>query len=315
AMDRLINAVTSRYVLIAIGALAAVILGWAVWYQAAGQYEHVPDKIVGMRVEEAKRLLAADGVPVQTADPVFSDKVPKGHVARSDPGPGDRIAEGETVTLVPSKGRQPVDVPDTTGRSLDDAREILSEAGFKVGDVTRESSQTVPRDKVIRTDPRAGREHSPDEPVDVVVSNGMSMPSLVNTNGEEAANRLRSMGLDVQVDEQDVGDRPRGIVLSQDPAPGTGVSRGDRVTLVVNKKDCGFLGDWNPFCRDDGGGDDGELPVPNVIGRPVAEAQRILEGAGFRVDVKRQVGLGRVIRQEPGPGGTAPRGDKVKLWH
>ncbi|SEF47507.1 serine/threonine protein kinase [Thermomonospora echinospora] len=312
-MDRLISAVTSRYVLIAIGALAAVILGWAVWYQAAGQYERVPDQIIGMKLEDAKRLLASDGIVVQTGPSAYSEKVPKGRVAKSDPGPGERIAQGGVVTLTVSKGREPIEVPETAGKSLPDARGVLEDAGFEPGDVSRESSQTVPKDKVIRTDPKAGEKASPDEPVDLVVSAGMSMPNLVNTNADQAANQLRAMGLNVKVTEQDVADRPRGIVLSQDPQPGTGVSRGDQVTLVVNKKDCGFLGDLNPFCRD--GGDPNALPVPTVIGKDVNEAVQILRGAGFEVDVKREVGLNRVLRQEPGVGGTARRGSKVKIWH
>jgi serine/threonine-protein kinase len=178
--------------------------------------------------------------------------------------------------------------------------------------VSRESSQTVPKDQVIRTSPKAGEKVSPEEPVDIVVSAGMSMPSLVNANAEQAANQLRSMGLNVKVEERDVADRPRGIVLEQNPQPGTGVSRGDQVTLVVNKKDC-FLGDLNPFCRD--GGDPNALPVPAVIGKDVNEAVRILQGAGFQVEVQQQVGLGRVLRQEPGVGGSAPRGSKVTIWH
>lgn len=312
-MDRLIGAATSRYVLIAIGALAAVILGWAVWYQVSGQYDHVPDDIIGMRLEDARQALGSEGIVVKVASPVYHEKVPKGHVAASDPGPGERVPKGGSVTLTPSKGREPIEVPDVRGKPLQEAREILEKAGFQVGEVTREPSQTVPKEHVVRTDPRTAERHSPDEPVGIVVSSGMTMPNVVNTDAEQAENQLRAMGLEVEVERRDQPGRPRGIVLEQHPQPGTGVSRGEKVKLVVNKKDCGFLGDWNPFCRDDDNPD--ALPVPTVLGRDIEEARRILHNAGFKVEVHRELGLRRVIRQEPGVGGSAPRGATVKIWH
>ncbi|TNY36251.1 Stk1 family PASTA domain-containing Ser/Thr kinase [Thermomonospora catenispora] len=312
-MERVLNTVTSRYVLIAIGALAAVILGWAVWYQVAGQYERVPEQIVGMKLEDAKRLLAENGLVVRTGPSAYSDKVPKGHVVTSDPGPGQRVEAGGVVTLTLSKGKEPIPVPDTAGKSLEEARKILQDAGFTPGEVIRESSQTIPKDQVIRTAPKAGKKVSPDQPVDIVVSSGMEMPNLVNVNAEQAANQLRAMGLEVKIEERDLPDQPRDVVLEQNPPPGTGVSRGDQVTLVVNKKDC-ILAPINPFCHENEGGPDA-LPVPTVLGQDVKAAVQALRGAGFDVEVIRQLGTGRVIRQEPGPNGTAPRGHKVKIWH
>lgn len=315
-MDRLIDTFTGRSVLIAIGALAVVILGWAVWYQTSGQFDTVPRDIIGMKLEDARQRLGKDGIRVAVAEGVFSDKVKKGQVAMASPGPGEKISDGETVTLTPSKGRTPIPVPDVKGRSLDDARKALRDEGFTPGDVTQESSQTVPKSQVIRTDPPGGENRSPDDPVALVVSTGMSMPNLVGKNGAAAQNQLRSMGLQVKVEEQDDGGRPRGTVLAQDPPPGTGVSSGDSVTLRVNKADCGFFGDLNPFCDrgDEGGeGDNDELPVPNTLGRPVDEARRILQSAGFEVDVKSRFGSGRVLRQDPGTG-TVKRGDKIKIF-
>lgn len=314
-MDRLIGVVTGRYVLIAIGALAAVILGWAVWYQTAGQYEHVPGNIVGMSIADAQKVLVKDGIRVEKGRAVFSSKIKKGLVVSTDPGPGERVAQGGTVTLIPSKGREAIEVPDTSGKSLDEARKTLQDRGFTPGKVTQESSQTISKDEVVRTDPRSGDKASPDEPVDIVVSTGMSMPNLVSTNAQEAENKLRSMGLNVKIEKQDAEDKPRNTVLSQTPPPGTGVSRGDDVRLVVNQKNCPF---WNPFCDPNGGndnqGDQGALPVPTVIGQNVKDARRALRDAGFNPEVISQLGLPAIFRQEPA-GGTLPRGSTVRIWH
>ncbi|TQM70115.1 serine/threonine-protein kinase [Actinomadura hallensis] len=307
--DRAIGALTGRYALIAIGAIAALILGWAVWYQTSGQYEHVPSSIIGMRVDDARGQLEAAGLDVRIADPVYDDRIRKGNVVKSDPPAGARVAQGEPVTLTPSKGLTPREVPDVKGKTLPEAQQTLEDDGFKVGDTKKTPSQTVAKDRVIGTDPEAGQKQSPDEPVTVIVSTGMAMPDLIGENGDAAANRLRSMGLKVTVRKKKVDGKEPNSVIEQAPAGGTGVSRGDEVTIVVNKRDC--LVDAGPIqigCDD---GSETNVPVPNVVGRTVRDAERALRESGFEVNV---TGFGgNIVRfQSPG-GGDAPRGSTVTI--
>ncbi|WP_455577962.1 PASTA domain-containing protein [Actinomadura luteofluorescens] len=113
-------------------------------------------------------------------------------------------------------------------------------------------------------------------PVAIVVSTGMSMPGLLGQNGDTAANQLRSMGLDVTVKKKQVNGKDPNTVIEQDPSEGTGVSRGDKVTIVVNKRDC--IVDAGPFqfgC-DDGDGNQ-NVPIPDLTG---LARQRRQEGPG-----------------------------------
>ncbi|MBT2209699.1 MULTISPECIES: Stk1 family PASTA domain-containing Ser/Thr kinase [Actinomadura] len=307
--DRAIGVITGRYVLIAVGAVVAMVLGWAVWYETSGQYDHVPEKIVGMKVADARAKLEGGGLDVRVAKAVYDDRVRKGEVARSDPPAGARVAKGETVTLTPSRGRSPREVPDVEGKSLADARRILGDKGFTVGQTSTNGSQTVSRDRVISSDPPAGERRSPDEPVDLVISSGMSMPNLVGIGGENAANQLRSMGLDVKIDKRKVDGKPAATVVSQDPPMGTGVSRGDHVTLVVNEDDCKIdIGPVKWGCKQ--GGEE-DIPVPNLMGRNVDEAKAALEDSGFKVTV---TGIGGdTVRFQNPSSGEAPRGSTITL--
>ncbi|TMR36529.1 Stk1 family PASTA domain-containing Ser/Thr kinase [Actinomadura geliboluensis] len=307
--DRAIGALTGRYVLVAIGAVAALILGWAVWYQTSGQYEHVPSSIIGMKVSDARDQFESKGLEVRTAKAVYDDRVHKGRVAKSDPPAGARIAKGEPITLTPSKGLTPREVPDVEGKPLADAKKTLEDKGFTVGRTSTSPSQTVGKDRVISTDPEAGQKQSPDEPVAIVVSSGMSMPDLVGQNGDTAANQLRSMGLNVTVQKKTVEGKQPNTVVSQTPSEGTGVSRGDDVTIVVNKRDC--IVDAGPiqFGCDDGG--DERIPVPNVTGRTVDEAKKALKESGFKVNV---TGFGgNIVRFQSPSNGEAPRGSTVTI--
>ncbi|TDC80616.1 Stk1 family PASTA domain-containing Ser/Thr kinase [Actinomadura sp. 7K507] len=307
--DRVIGALTGRYVLVAIGLIAALILGWAVWYQTSGQYEHIPHSIIGMNVDDARDQLESAGLDVRTAGAVYSDRVHKGDVVKSDPPAGARIAEGEPVTLTPSKGITPREVPDVKGKTLPEAKRILEGEGFTVGETKTTPSQTVDKDKVIDTDPVAGKKQSPDDPVAVVVSTGMSMPGLVGENGDAAANQLRSMGLDVKVQKRKVDGKEPNSVIEQTPSEGTGVSRGDEVTIVVNKRDC--IVDAGPiqFGCDDGS--EQNVPVPDMTNRRVNDAKKALEDSGFVVNV---TGFGGdIVRFQSPSSGEAPRGSTVTI--
>jgi serine/threonine-protein kinase len=307
--DRAIGVLTGRYVLVAIGTLAAVILGWAVWYQTSGQYEHVPSSIIGMKVADARDQLESSGLEVRTAKAIYDDRVHKGGVAKSDPPAGARVAKGEPVTLTPSKGITPREVPDVQGKTLAEAQQALEDKGFTVGRTSSSPSQTVAKDKVISTDPDGGEKQSPDDPVAIVVSSGMSMPGLVGQNGDAAANQLRSMGLDVTVQKKQVEGKEPNTVIEQAPAEGTGVSRGDDVTIVVNKRDC--IVDAGPFqfgCDD---GDERNVPVPDMTGRSVEDAEEALEDSGFRVNV---TGFGgNTVRFQSPSSGEAPRGSTITI--
>ncbi|MER6811158.1 Stk1 family PASTA domain-containing Ser/Thr kinase [Spirillospora sp. NPDC000708] len=308
--DRALGALTGKYVLIAIGAIAAVVLGWAVWYQTSGQYDHIPSQIIGMKVADAQRELDHAGLDVRVATAVYDDHVHKGMVAKSDPPAGARIAKGQTVTLTPSKGITPREVPDVSGKSLDDAKRTLQNKGFTIGRTSTTPSQRVGKDKVVGTDPDAGEKQSPDKPVDIIVSSGMSMPNVVGTDGDTAANQLRSMGLNVTVEKKKVDGKPANTVVSQDPAEGTGVSSGDDVTIVVNKRDC--IVDAGPIhfgCND--GDPQQNIPVPNMTGRSVADARKALRDSGFNVNV---TGFGgNTVRFQSPNSGEAPRGSTITL--
>ncbi|MGH3389446.1 MAG: PASTA domain-containing protein, partial [Actinomadura sp.] len=299
------------FVLIALGAIAVLVIGWAVWYQTAGQYDHVPRDIVGMSMDDAHRRLDVEGIRYKEGKGVYSDQVAKDHLVSTDPGPGERIEPGRLVTLVPSKGRQPIPVPDVTGKPLAEARQILQSNGFTPGEVTRAPSATVSKDTVLRTDPKAGSKQSPDEPVGLVLSNGVTLPDLTGQRREVAENQLRALGLNVTVQEQDDPNKQPSTVLSQTPPPGTAVSRGDAVTLFVNRA-C-ILPGVNPFCSN------GQemLPVPNTVGKTVDEAKAMLEGGGFKVKIEKAPGDrpegNQVLFQNPSSG-TAPRDSEITIW-
>ncbi|MEU1313447.1 Stk1 family PASTA domain-containing Ser/Thr kinase [Streptomyces cinnamoneus] len=96
-----------------------------------GKPLNVPD-VTGLSVADATNALRGAGLQVKVADTeVFSPR-DKGTVADQSPARGARAAEGDTVTVTVSKGKEMAIVPDVTNRSEADAKRTLTAAGFQV---------------------------------------------------------------------------------------------------------------------------------------------------------------------------------------
>jgi serine/threonine-protein kinase len=316
--DRMISFLTGRFVLIALGLIAVLVLGWAVWYQTAGRYETVPQNVIGMSLKDASAQLGAKGYRVAQGRAKYDPHVLKGMVAATDPVPGTRITKDALVTLIPSKGKAPVPVPSVAGKPLADAQSALQAKGFNADSVTREPSSTVNRDQVIRTNPGAGEMLQPGESVTVVVSDGIKVPDLSGKTRETATQLLQQAGLNPSFQEQD--GQPANVVVSQNPPASSPANKGDTVTVVVNKPNCIF-DQFGIKVGCDNGGQPGQnqgqgqgqnqIPVPTVVGQNVHDARKTLQDSGFQVNVTG--GGGNTVRGQIPSSGQAARGSTIQL--
>lgn len=190
-------------------------------------------------------------------------------------------------------------VPALVGLTEDEARMAIGDAGLSVGEVTRESSDDVPADEVVRQNPNRDVYVEPGTDVDLVVSLGkpeVQVPYVVGQPRAQARDALRAAGLQVTATEVE-SDEPKGQVISTDPAAGESVEDGTTVTLSVS---------------------DGPESVPDVRGLRQGEATGTLRQAGFEVDVRTDAAStepkGTVVDQFPSPGGEADQGDTVIIF-
>lgn len=96
-----------------------------------GSPVEVPD-VSGLSVEDATDALDEEGLKAEVRPGRINSSEVAGDVAQQTPDPGAEAAEGDTVQLTVSKGPRMVEVPDVTGKDVDEAREILEDAGFEV---------------------------------------------------------------------------------------------------------------------------------------------------------------------------------------
>jgi beta-lactam-binding protein with PASTA domain len=182
----------------------------------------------GRPFDEASRALEGLGLVVKRVD-AFSQTVPKDVVIDQDKDPDVLVAQGTTVTLTVSKGKERVAVPDVRGRTEAEATQALQAAGLAVA-VQRADSDTVPAGSVISQTPEPGTRVDKGSEVTIVVSNGpprVQVPDVLCMTRRQAADTLAAAGLRVRFE----GSFAR--VVDQDPRPGAVVPRGSTVVAYT----------------------------------------------------------------------------------
>jgi eukaryotic-like serine/threonine-protein kinase len=187
----------------------------------------VPD-VAGRAPADAQAALEQAGFAV-VVKRQFDETVPVDGVIGTDPAVGTDAPRDSTVQLLVSDGPAPVAVPDVGGKSFDEASQALSALGFTVARAD-DFNATVLSGKVIGTDPPAGQSAPRGSPVTIHVSKGPEMlkvPNVVGQTLDAATQLLQSQGF--VIDTQSY--LPGRVVRAQDPAAGTSVVKGTKVTL------------------------------------------------------------------------------------
>jgi len=128
-----------------------------------------------------------------------------------------------------------VTVPDVRGKSMDEAKSILSGAGFDPVDGGVTDSE-LPEGTVASTDPAGGSRTGRGSTITIHTSNGKLkvLPDVVGKTEAEAKAALAEFK--VESKEQGVTDPAEvGKVISMEPGAGTGIEPGGKVTILIGK--------------------------------------------------------------------------------
>lgn len=286
---RLIGGIVGAIVL-----LAAILTWFFMW--GPGSFRPMVD-VVNQQWPDASKSLTAADVTFERVD-VFDDNIPAGNVARTNPAPGKPLGRFQTAKIFVSKGIEMLTMPDLTGKTREEALELVKKARFNTPQISEDFHDTVPEGQISYQDPAPNASVAHNTIVKITVSKGrqpVSMPNLVGKPSQEAQNELTQVGLQPQVTEDFSDSVPKGKVISQSVAPNTTVHRLDQVNLVISK---------GPEV----------VAVPNVFGKSEGDARAALESAGFTVNVKRTFGDSkRVLNSNPSAGTQAKVGSTVTI--
>jgi eukaryotic-like serine/threonine-protein kinase len=198
-----------------------------------GPERHAVPALAGHTRHEAQRLLERSHLTLGKVTGAYDEHVAAGKVLSSDPAKGASLKRGTAVSLVVSKGRQPVAVPDLTGKAKDDAVTALEQAGLRADAGHEEFSDTVAKGAVMGQDPPGGTLHRGDT-VHLTISKGpqlFKVPDVMWKKVDEAQRILQQAGFSVKIDSF-LGGVLHTVRL-QSPEPGSMQPRGTEVTLTV----------------------------------------------------------------------------------
>lgn len=194
-------------------------------------------------------------------------------------------------------------VPNIESKTVEEATQLLKDAKLELEIDEEIASAQYEKDTIISQEPAAGRSVKKGVKVRVKVSTGegenLTIPNVVNYERDNARSTLEKAGFKVVFTEEESDTVPEGTVIRQSPSAGSEAKEGDTVRLYISVKDT-----------------DERVPVPNVIGKSLAQAKNDIEAAGLVVgnvaEEESDQAVGTVIRQSPS-GGTAEKESAVAL--
>jgi serine/threonine-protein kinase len=208
------------------------------------------------------------------------------------------------------KGGEVVKVPNVIGRTFEEAEKILAEKnliamkGYERYDTKRPMGSILYQNPTPNSEVKAGRH--------VYLSINTSkkpnapMPDLKGRTLGDVKLTLERLGLELQNIEYSVVYKreEEGLVIAQSVPVGAVLKAGTKVSITVGK------------LPEDGGVKQSD--VPEVVGKTLGEAERILLQAGFtagEIQYKYSTALipNTVISQSPKAGDMAPLGAGIRL--
>jgi serine/threonine-protein kinase len=205
----------------------------------------VPD-VVGKDFEAAFDILTNHNLRLKKISR-YCDVVPEGYVIKQSPSPGRKVRKGRRITLVVSKGKAYLFVPDVKGMTLPLARNAIHRAGgpfgegaLRIGYIAHVHSEEVKEGVVMAQSPFAMTRVARGTGVNLLISLGpwpkeFEMPNLKGMEVEGALERAKTLGLIVARIEEVETHHIERLVIAQSPSPGYTVQEGDLVSLRISK--------------------------------------------------------------------------------
>jgi len=215
------------------------VLGYFAYNKIAGNSgTAVVPQIVGLNQNEAKNLVEDKKLKFVLIGKEKSDK-PEGTVIRCYPDQGTSVKVGSDVRVSVSGGTSNLTIPNVKNMDLTSAKDIITKAGLKVGNITTAASDTIAKDYVISQSPDPDSNAKENAKVDMVVSTGpqdtyVTVPDLHGSTIDQATALLTNAGLKLgskdtsATDDQSLKD----TIKAQNIDPGQKVKTGTAISVT-----------------------------------------------------------------------------------
>lgn len=136
------------------------------------------DDVTGMQYQQAQAQLENDGLVV-SLEFDYSDSVGSDKVISTSPKAGSQVAKGDTITITASKGKETktTTVPNLLGQNIDDAIQMIKDAGLTYNGKSSDYSDSYSENQVMNQSISAGKTVDEGTTISLTVSLGSRVTS------------------------------------------------------------------------------------------------------------------------------------------
>ena len=147
-------------------------------YISSGKETFSLDDVTGMQYQQAQAQLENDGLVV-SLEFDYSDSVGSDKVISTSPKAGSQVAKGDTVTITASKGKETKTtiVPNLLGQNIDDAIQMIKDAGLTYNGKSSDYSDSYSENQVMNQSISAGNTVDEGTTISLTVSLGSRVTS------------------------------------------------------------------------------------------------------------------------------------------
>lgn len=145
---------------------------------SSGKEKFSLDDVTGMQYQQAQAQLENDGLVV-SLEFDYSDSVGSDKVISTSPKAGSQVAKGDTITITASKGKETKTtiVPILLGQNIDDAIQMIKDAGLTYNGKSSDYSDSYSENQVMNQSISAGKTVDEGTTISLTVSLGSRVTS------------------------------------------------------------------------------------------------------------------------------------------
>lgn len=199
----------------------------------------IPD-LAGLTLDEAKAKVEESKLQLEVTEERYDTEVEVGRIISQDPAhrTNFKIKEKSTIKVIVSLGQKIVKVPKVTGKTIEEAKQLLENEDLIVVEV-EEPSKKIEAGYVISQDVPENTEVGAGSTVTVTVSTGVEtslVPNVLGKTEAEAKKLIEDAGLKLAtVLTSEDTTKDNGVVLKQSLEAGETVEKDSNITITVNK--------------------------------------------------------------------------------
>lgn len=193
-------------------------------------------RLIQYNIEDMQNKYKGDLDIVVDGDPIYSEFAENAIVEQSI-DEGTKVSKGSVVHVKISNGKNTSTVPDVSGKTADEAVDMINKMGFKVEQI-KIFDDKIEYNMVVRVDPEAGTEMEISNIVTLYVSKGAQndakpVPNVLGKKKAEAENLLREAGFKVSVEEKD-DKAEKDVVIFQSVPADTLMNPSEKIIIHVS---------------------------------------------------------------------------------